>query len=83
MNVMITEIHENMWMEKCIWGQENHILPNASNNNLIKLLDDYYLFYIDKDDQDNKLYVESIEEKINEYRWICNGEPYQKDWFLP
>jgi hypothetical protein len=83
MNVMIPEMHEKMWMEKVRWGYDDIVFANVSDYKLIELLDDYYILYIDEPDEDNELYKESIEEKINEYRGVDNGDSIDNEWLLP
>jgi hypothetical protein len=56
-NVMIPEIHE-----------KDVVYTQANDYKLIELLEDYFELYIFKDDNYKKMYEESIEEKINEYR---------------
>jgi hypothetical protein len=39
MNIMIPEIHENMWTEKLRWLHSDIVLTNASDYKLIELLE--------------------------------------------
>jgi hypothetical protein len=70
MDVMIPEIHENIWAEKLRWERIKIALANASDYKLIELLDNYFELYIVKDENYKEMYEESIEEKINEYTRI-------------
>jgi hypothetical protein len=75
MNVMIHEIHEKMWTEMYRPWEEDIVLADVSDYKVIELLDNYYVFYIcgyDEVNEFDKLYKESIEEKINEYTGINN-----------
>jgi hypothetical protein len=48
------------------------VYAKANDYKLIELLEDYFKLYIVEDDNYKKMYEESIEEKINEYRGMEN-----------
>jgi hypothetical protein len=67
-----------MWTEKLRLARKNVVLADAKDNKLIELLDRYEIYYIYGHDENNefdKLYYKTIEDRISEYRGINNEEP--------
>jgi hypothetical protein len=54
------------------------VLTKVCEYMLIKLLDEYVF----KNDNYNEMYKNCIEEKINEYKGVNNGDTIDKPWLL-
>jgi hypothetical protein len=73
MNVMIPEIYEKMWIESDRRGTCTMVCANASDYKPIGLLNKYDMYFrygYDKDNEIDQLFIDSMKDKINEYRGI-------------
>jgi hypothetical protein len=73
MNVMIPEVHEKMWIQMDRRGSCTLVCANASDYKLIGLLNKYDIYFrygFDKDNEIDRMFKESMKDKINEYRGI-------------